>query len=103
MISHKLYRKLREKDVTKFHVPLALSMLLMLIVFVAGIDRTENLAGCITVGVLLHYFMLAGWMWMAAEALLMFLKLVVVFVKISTKYFIIMSIICWSKSKFVSN
>ena len=32
------------------------------------ISRTENRAGCITVGVLLHYLILVTWMWMGAEA-----------------------------------
>ena len=73
------YRDFRQRDVTKFHVQLAVSMMLMLIVFVASIDRTENRAGCITVGVLLHYLILVAWMWMAAEAVLLFQKLVIVF------------------------
>ena len=87
-----------QKDVTKFHVQLAVSMLLMLIVFMAGIGRTENRAGCITVGVLLHYLILVVWMWMGAEAVLLFQKLVIVFKK-TTLYTVIVSIICWGKSK----
>ena len=71
------FRDFRQKDVAKFHVQLAMSMMFMLIVFVAGIDRTENRAGCITVGVLLHYLILVTWMWMAAEAVLLFQKLVI--------------------------
>ena len=91
------FRKLRQKDVTKFHVQLALSMILMLIVFVAGINRTENRPGCITVGVLLHYLILVTWMWMAAEAVLLFQKLVIVFKKTTTLYMTIISILCWGK------
>ena len=63
-------------------------MLVMLIVFMAGIGRTENRAGCITVGVLLHYFILVTWMWMGG--VLLFQKLVIVFKKA-----VIVSIICW--------
>ena len=70
----------------------------MLIVFVAGITRTENRAGCITVGVLLHYLILVTFMWMAAEAVLLIQKLVIVFTKGSVKYLIIMSVICWGES-----
>ena len=92
------FRKLRQKDVTKFHLQLALSLILMLIVFVAGIDRTENRAGCITVGVLLHYLILVTFMWMAAEAVLLFQKLVIVFMKVSVKYVIVVSVICWGES-----
>ena len=92
-----LPRKLRQRDVTKFHVHLAVSLTCMLVVFMAGIDRTENIAGCVTVGVLLHYFLLVSWMWMGAEALLLFQKLVLVFIKVTTKYLIIISIVCWGE------
>ena len=90
-----IIRKLRQRDVAKFHVQLAVSMLLMLIVFVAGIGRTENRAGCITVGVLLHYLILVTWMWMAAEAVLLFIKLVVIFKQITKFELLFISIICW--------
>ena len=53
-----------------------------------------------TLSLLVHYFTLAAVMWMGAEALLMFQKLVIVFVRITTKYIVIMSIICWSKLLF---
>ena len=91
------FRDFRQRDITKFHVQLAVSIVFMLIVFVAGIDRTENRAGCITVGVLLHYLILVAWMWMAAEAVLLFQKLVIVFKKSTTIYIVIVSIACWGK------
>ena len=50
-----------------------------------------------TVSVLVHYFTLVSVMWMGAEALFMFQKLVLVFVEINTKYIIIISAICWCK------
>ena len=91
------YRKLRSRDASKFHVQLSLSLLCMLVVFVVGIDRTEVLEGCVTVSVLIHYFTLVAVMWMGAEAVLMFQKLVVVFVSITTRYIIIVSLVCWCK------
>ena len=69
----------------------------MLIVFVAGIDRVSVRAGCVTVGVLIHYFALVSWMWMGAESVLMFQKLVIVFSNITWKYLLAVSITCWSK------
>ena len=53
--------------------------------------------GCVTVSVLLHYFTLVAVIWMGAEAFLMFQKLVIVFVTITKKYIVTVSIICWSK------
>ena len=73
----------------------------MLFVFMVGINKTENRAGCVTVGVLLHYFLLVSWMWMGAEAFLLFQKLVIVFMKVTTKYLIIISIVCWGEDAVV--
>ena len=53
--------------------------------------------GCVMVSIFVHYFTLVAVMWMGAEALLMFQKLVYVFYKITTKFIIVVSIICWSK------
>lgn len=61
-------------------------------------ENTEPIyGGCLTVSLLVHYFALTAIMWMGAEALLMFQKLVIVFVRITKKYIIIVSIVCWSK------
>ena len=67
----------------------------MLLVFVVGIDRTENFGGCVTVSVLIHYFTLVAVMWMGAEAVLIFQKIVIVFIQLSTRYVIAISLICW--------
>ena len=93
-------RKLRERDVTKFHIQLCIAIFCMLLVFAIGIDRVppEDLyGGCVAVSVLIHYFTLAAVMWMGAEALLMFQKLVIVFIQITTKYIVIVSFVCWGE------
>ena len=51
-----------------------------------------------TVSVLIHYFTLAAVMFMGAEAVLMFQKLVIVFVRITTRYIVAVSLVCWRKS-----
>lgn len=73
----------------------------MMVVFVTGIDRTEIFAGCVLVSALLQYFTLASVLWMAAEACLMFIKFVLVFVQITTKFIVITSVICWGKCQVV--
>ena len=57
----------------------------------------DSYGGCVTVSVFVHYFTLAAVLWMGAEALLMFQKLVIVFVRITTKSIIIVSVVCWGK------
>ena len=74
-------------------------MLVVALVLVAL--SAENVAalygGCVTVSVLVHYFTLVAVLWMGAEALLMFQKLVIVFVRITSKHIVTISIVCWCK------
>ncbi len=70
----------------------------MLIVFLTGIDQTDPSGGCVAVSALIHYFTLASVLWMGAEAVLMFQKLAIVFVQISNRYIICVSLVCWRES-----
>ena len=69
----------------------------MLIVFVCGINQTSVYGGCVLVSAMIHYFTLVSVMWMGAEAVLMFQKLVLVFHHTTTKFIITVSLICWCK------
>ena len=56
-----------------------------------------------TVSALVHYFAVTSVLWMGAEALLMFHKVVIVAIDfthniVTTKYITTVSIICWSKN-----
>ena len=89
------HRKLRNRDISKFHAQLSIAIFGMMIAFVAGIEQTQSIGGCVTVSLLVQYFSLASVMWMTAEAWLMFQKFVIVFVQITTRYIVIVSLICW--------
>ena len=95
-------RKILEKDISKYHIQLCLALLCMyiltLILVVLSSEKvTAIYGGCVSLSLLVHYFTLVAVMWMGAEALLMFQKLVIVFVRITTKFIVIISVICWSK------
>ena len=95
-------RKLRKKDASKFHIQLCLAILFMLTVsFVLVVYSAQGFPilyeGCVAISVLVHYFTLASVMWMGAEALLMFKKLVLVFSEVTAKFIVSVSIVCWSK------
>ena len=97
-----IFRKLRQKDASKYHIQLSLAILLMLIVaFVVVVfsatDATPLYGGCVTMSVLVHYFTLVAVLLMGAEALLMFQKLVLVFSRVTTKLLVSVSIVCWSE------
>jgi len=74
----------------------------MLIIFVSGINRTRPYEGCVVVSVLIHYFALVSVMWMGAEAVLMFQKLVIVFGQTTTRFIIAVSLVCWCKCSSVN-
>ena len=88
---------MRQRDVTKIHFQLAIAMFCLLLVFMVGINRNENEIVCTAMSALIHYFTLATVFWMGAEAVLMFQKLIIVFGKITVKYFVIVSLVCWCK------
>ena len=70
----------------------------MNVTFVAGIDRTETEITCTVSSAVILYFILTSMFWMAAEAVLMFKKLVAnVFGVVSLKFVIAVSLICWCK------
>ena len=92
-----LCRKMRQRDVTKFHFQFAIAMFCLLLIFMIGIDRNENEIVCTAMSALIHYFTLATVFWMGAEAVLMFQKLIIVFGEITVKYFMTVSLICWCK------
>ena len=97
-----LSRKVREKDISKYHIQLCFALLCMyvltlILVMISAEKVTAIYGGCVTLSLLVHYFTLVAVMWMGAEALLMFQKLVIVFIQITAKFIAFISLICWSK------
>ena len=86
---------MRERDASKIHVQLCLALLLMAVIYIVGIERTENEVVCTIMSTLFHYLALAAVFWMGAEAILMFKKLVIVFGSITKTFHIVLSLICW--------
>ncbi|KAK7491914.1 hypothetical protein BaRGS_00016933, partial [Batillaria attramentaria] len=79
IISFLLIKKLRQGRPQQTLFNLALAMLASWIVFLAGFTRVENHVGCVAVAALLHYFILASFMWMLMEGILQYLLFVKVF------------------------
>ena len=98
-----LNRNVRKKDISKFHIQLALSILLVLtedsvdVIIALSVEGTLNQVICIIISALHHYLLIAQFMWMAAEGVLLCQKVVCVFKKTTTLYLFIVSFICWGK------
>ncbi|XP_015747940.1 PREDICTED: adhesion G protein-coupled receptor L3-like [Acropora digitifera] len=61
------------------HINLALSLILAELLFVLGIDKTQNQTACFVIAVCLHYLFLVSFAWMATEGVILYLMLVKVF------------------------
>ena len=63
-------------------------------------ETTEGRNACGFFSALLHYFMLAYFFWTAAEAVFLFMKLVMVSRGDLNKYVYIAMLVCWGESTF---
>ncbi|XP_029998012.1 adhesion G protein-coupled receptor E1 [Sphaeramia orbicularis] len=64
---------------TTIHLNLCISLFIAIVIFLAGISRTENPVGCAVVAGLLHFFYLAAFCWMCLEGIQLFRMVVLVF------------------------
>uniref|UniRef100_A0A8D2K5D2 Adhesion G protein-coupled receptor E1 n=1 Tax=Theropithecus gelada TaxID=9565 RepID=A0A8D2K5D2_THEGE len=67
-----LCRSIRN-HITYLHLHLCVCLLLAKILFLAGIDKTDNQMGCAIIAGFLHYLFLACFFWMLVEAVMLFL------------------------------
>ncbi|KAI8501640.1 hypothetical protein Bbelb_209110 [Branchiostoma belcheri] len=78
LLSYLIFKQLRQTRPQHILANLCIALLATLILFLAGIDATHSPVGCTVVTFLLHYFLLAAFMWMAVEAFNMYLAFVIV-------------------------
>ncbi|KAL8574465.1 hypothetical protein ACOMHN_041234 [Nucella lapillus] len=76
VLSFLLIKKLRQGRPQQTLFNMALAMLASWVVFLAGFTRVGDYAGCIAVAALLHYFILASFMWMLMEGVLQYMLFV---------------------------
>ena len=83
------HRKPRSKLPTKILILLCMSLMLLLMVFLTGIERTSDPKACRATAVLLHYFILTTFSWMGVEAATLYRMCVQVFQTGGQKKFLI--------------
>ncbi|KAI8516480.1 hypothetical protein Bbelb_050610 [Branchiostoma belcheri] len=76
-------------------INLCVALLAILVIFLAGINRTTSPIGCKVVAALLHYFLLAALMWMAVEAVNLYRAVVQVFDSVSANFVIKAGAVAW--------
>ena len=100
-----LFRTLNRnvQDNSKFHIQLALAIILALtvdsVVYIIewSVKGTLNKVNCIVISALDHYFYIAAFMWIGADGVLLCQKVVCDFKKTTTLHLFIVSFVCWGK------
>ena len=92
-------RKPLSKLPGKILILLCTSLMLLLIVFLFGIEKTSNTRSCQAVAGLLHYFILTTFLWMGVEAANLYQMFVHVFQTRNQNGFLVQaSLMAWGKS-----
>ncbi|CAH1249318.1 ADGRG4 [Branchiostoma lanceolatum] len=95
LITYLVFKQLRQTRPQHLLINLCLALLATLIIFLAGINATSSPVGCTVVAFLLHYFLLAVFMWMAIEAFNMYLAFVKVLGAHVSKFLLKAAILAW--------
>ncbi|XP_038658437.1 adhesion G-protein coupled receptor G2-like [Scyliorhinus canicula] len=97
LVTYLLFEKLRKDYPSKILINLCTALLLLNMMFLINTwISTYGIEGlCITVAVLLHYFLLVSFTWMSLEALHMYLSLVKVFNTYVHRYILKFCILGW--------
>ena len=91
------YRRLRRTLPPKILIHLCFSLMLTLICFVAGADRTESLYVCRAFAISIHYFMLTTFLWMTVEAFNLYISFVVVMGSYISRFMLKAALYAWGK------
>ena len=78
-------------------ISFCVSLLLLYLVFVIGIDKTSPRHGCTVVSVLIHYFSLTSVSWMGVEATNMYILFVKVMGVHISKFLLKASLVAWGE------
>ncbi|XP_071797056.1 uncharacterized protein [Asterias amurensis] len=94
--------KLRTGKSRQIFIHFCFSLLMLYIVFLAGIDNGRGSGGwCVFVGALIHYLSLTTMMWMAVEARNMYVSTVKVFPEDTPRYMIKAGLLAWGSPLIV--
>ena len=89
------YRKLRSSDHGQLLLNLCFALMGLYITFIIALHSRADEGFCAFIGAVLQYFFLVTFMTMAAEAINLYMNLVVVIGKKITYYVLKAVIVCW--------
>ncbi|KAH9494692.1 Adhesion G-protein coupled receptor G2 [Bulinus truncatus] len=97
VLTYGLFRCLNNEKSGKILIQLSLSLILLNIIFLVGSVDVSGYSevGCVIVALLLHYFILAAFMWMLIEAIEMYQALITVFSKYEGYYLLKRCLAAW--------
>jgi 7 transmembrane receptor (Secretin family) len=93
-----LFRALKKGKSQMVLLQLAVALLAVDILVLAGINKTDPVAGCMAVAALLLYFLLVAFSWMLVEAVMFYLMFVKVFDTHTPQFMLKTALPAWSKA-----
>eukprot|EP00111_Clytia_hemisphaerica_P012507 TCONS_00036725-protein len=96
VISYSAFRRLRRRLVPRLLLCLSISLIVTLLLFLMGVERSESETTCQVVAALIQYFLLVSFFWMAAQGINLYKKMVRVLKKhiSDSQYFLRSFIVC---------
>ena len=89
------FRSLNKSNQQPILACLSLSLLVLLIVFIAGVERTRNRITCQAIAALLHYCVLSAVLWMGVEGYQMYLAFIKVLSTYHEKFILKCALVAW--------
>jgi 7 transmembrane receptor (Secretin family). len=93
------FSKINRKLAPKLLICLSSSLIILLVVFIIGAEQTEHLHVCQLMAVLIHYFVLSTFCWMACEGFNLYRNFINIFKRTRNENTILlrMSLFSWGK------
>ncbi|CAL4088880.1 unnamed protein product, partial [Meganyctiphanes norvegica] len=80
-----IFADIRSKMITKTRLNVCFCLMTAEIIMLTGLDKVEDVTGCIIIAALLHFFFLSTFMWAAIEGFYLYLKIIRVFPSVEPK------------------
>lgn len=85
VVIYTAFRELRRSVPHRILINLCLSLAALLAIFIAGVDKTKSAASCHSVSVLIHFFTVSTFLWMAVESVSLYRSVVKIFKRRTNK------------------
>lgn len=92
------FRRLRQEIAARIMLQLCFALFVVVVLFLTGLERTNQPNVCVAIGIAIHYFTLVAFMWMFMEAVFMYHAFVIVWPPREDNDVLKCSLAAWGKN-----